>query len=109
MPLFDYRCRRCGSITEVLLSLDSNPKQVPCRECAAGDTVRLISRFALGPRRTPKYGEDVRERALPYLKSRPGVAEFLADGGGSEEAAAFQLTERIGERVDAALDQHVFR
>lgn len=108
MPLFDYRCRRCGRVTEVLIRARQPELPVACG-CGSADTVRLVSRFSLGGRRPAKYSEEFRERTLPFLKSRPGAAELLADAGGSEEAAAFDLTERIGERVDAALDQHVFR
>jgi len=65
----------------------------------------MVSRFTVKHQRAAKYSEDFREKALPYLKSRPGVPEMLAEGGGSEEAVAFELSERIGERVDAALEE----
>jgi putative FmdB family regulatory protein len=104
MPLFDYRCNDCGSITEVLLRPVPEPLPVSCGRCASGNTVRLVSRFSVTSRGVAKYSESFREKALPYLKSRPGVQELLAGGGRSEEAAAFELTERIGARVDTVLE-----
>ncbi|MFI5267787.1 MAG: FmdB family zinc ribbon protein [Chloroflexota bacterium] len=105
MPLFDYRCNGCGGITEVFLRrVPAEQQAVPCGRCASGDTVRMVSRFAVKPQRVAKYSEDFREKALPYLKGRPGAREMLAEGGQSEEAAAFELTERIGARVDTVLE-----
>jgi len=110
MPLFDYRCNRCGQVTEVFVRHPGDEHSaVPCAECGSADVTRLVSRFSFKPIRAEKYSEALREKTLPFLKSRPGADEFFAAGGGSEESKAFELTERIGQRVDAALDQHVLR
>ena len=101
MPLYEYRCAACGTVAEVLLR---TPTNVPCPRCSSPDTVRLVSRFIVGANRAPKYSEQFREQTLPFLKSRPGAEQIMSDLGGSEEAAAYALTERIGDRVDAALD-----
>jgi hypothetical protein len=71
--------------------------------------VRLVSRFSFKPARAEKYNDEFREKTLPFLKSRAGAAELFAEGGESDESKAFALTERIGERVDAALETQVFR
>jgi putative FmdB family regulatory protein len=102
MPLFEYRCNQCSEVTEALLP--TAVAAVECRHCSSPETVRLVSRFTLKSQRAEKYTEAFRERTLPFLKSRPGAQELLAEGGRSEEAAAFELTERIGARVDAALE-----
>ena len=47
--------------------------------------------------------------AAPSLKSRPGAQDYFNQSGESEEAKAYKLTERIGERIDTALEQKVFR
>ena len=103
MPLFDFRCTDCGAVTELLLSAPE--AQVRCGHCQSSQVVRLISRFSFKATQASKYSEEFREKTLPFLKSRPGAAELFAEGGGSEEATAYKLTEAIGERVDSALDQ----
>lgn len=109
MPLFEYRCNHCGAVTEVLVRPPASEAAVSCGRCASGDVVRMVSRFIVRASRETKYDDSIRERALPYLKSRPGGEEMLAEAGGSEEAATYELTERIGQRVDQALEQNVFR
>lgn len=106
MPLFEYRCNRCQSITEVLIRPGAAAAR--CALCASEDVARLVSRFSVKSSAPEKYSEEFREKTLPFLKNQPGAREFLAEGGGSEEARSFELTERIGERVDSALEQQVF-
>ncbi len=108
MPLFDYRCTNCHEIAEVFLRSPGTPV-VPCPACGSVETVRLVSSFSLKLARQEKYTEEFREKALPFLKSRPGAQDYFNQSGESEEAKAYKLTERIGERIDTALEQKVFR
>ena len=42
MPIYDYRCRECGKVSEiVLLSLSS--KDIKCPNCGSKNLERLIS------------------------------------------------------------------
>jgi hypothetical protein len=68
-----------------------------------------VSRFSFKAERHAKYSEAFREQAAPYLRSRPEARELLAEGGESEEAKLFKLTEQIGERVDSMLEDQVFK
>jgi putative FmdB family regulatory protein len=108
MPLFEYRCHRCQAITEALIPPGSSSPPT-CAQCGSADLERLVSRFSFRAARKPKYSEEFREKTLPFLKSQPGAREFLAEGPGSEEAKSFELSERIGEKIDAALERQVFR
>jgi putative FmdB family regulatory protein len=101
MPLFEYRCNVCHARSELLLLTQA---AAACPRCGSPDMAKLVSRFSFKAARPAKYSEDFREKALPFLKSRPGAAELLSEGGESEEARAFRLTEHIGQRVDAALE-----
>src|SRR5579883_3085523 len=101
MPLFEYRCNACGARSELLVAAHT---AVACPRCGSSDLAKLVSRFTFKAAQAAKYSEDFREKALPFLRSRPGAAELLSEGGESEEARAFHLTEQIGARVDAALE-----
>lgn len=107
MPLFDYRCTRCEKVTEVFLRNPQAP--APCGACGSNETVRLISAFTVKLARQAKYTEEFRNGTLPFLKSQPGVSGYFASGGESEEAKAYKLTEKIGAKVDAALEHKVFK
>jgi len=41
MPLYDYECKRCGSITEKIRSFDD--KIISCPKCNNGVAVRIMS------------------------------------------------------------------
>jgi len=44
MPMYDYRCRRCGSLFEELVSSSSVPdKEIPCPQCGAHEAERQLS------------------------------------------------------------------
>jgi putative FmdB family regulatory protein len=45
MPLFEYRCRECGTEFEEIVSTDSIPR-CPC--CETTDLEKLHSAFAVG-------------------------------------------------------------
>ncbi len=45
MPLFDFRCRRCGERFEALVK--AGEAGAPCPRCGAGDVEKLLSTFAL--------------------------------------------------------------
>ncbi len=105
MPLFEYRCDRCGAIAEVF---QRTPTGRPaCELCGSRETTRLVSLFSFRAAQKPMYTEQFRERSLPFLKGQ--AQQAFAEGKESEEATAYRLTERIGERIDRALDQQVFR
>ena len=109
MPLFDYRCGDCSALTEVFRRGSGvQPALVRCARCGSGNTARAVSGFSFRAPRRPKYSEEFREQAAPFLMSRPGAQEYFAEGSGSPEAKLHALTERIGERVDSVLQGEVF-
>jgi putative FmdB family regulatory protein len=110
VPLFDYRCGDCGTLTEVFRRGNGvQAALVCCARCGSGNTARAVSRFSFRAPRRPKYSEEFREQAAPFLMSRPGAQEYFAEGSGSPEAKLHALTERIGERVDSVLKDQVFK
>lgn len=109
VPLFDYRCQHCSAVTEVFVRPGgATASAVRCPRCGSAETRRTVSRFSFKAERRARYSEAFREQAAPFLKSRPGAREFFAEGGESEEAKLYRLTEHIGRRVDTILQDQVF-
>ena len=44
MPLYEYRCNRCGSISEFLVGVSSEKQQVRCESCGSEDVRKILSR-----------------------------------------------------------------
>lgn len=41
MPIYEYRCEKCGEVTELLV-LGKEPKPA-CKECGSEDVMKLMS------------------------------------------------------------------
>lgn len=44
MPMYEYRCNKCGEIFEELVSSDD--EKVPCPKCGSTETEKLLSACA---------------------------------------------------------------
>jgi len=47
MPIFEYKCKACGHVAEVLVR-SGNSGRPPCPKCGSHDTEKLFSAFGLG-------------------------------------------------------------
>ena len=47
MPIYEYRCRECGEITEALVRMGSKAK-VTCANCGSRNVERKFSTFGTG-------------------------------------------------------------
>jgi putative FmdB family regulatory protein len=104
MPLFEFRCKKCGAITEVLIQgIGSERASVTCAQCGSGATTKLISRVTIKIAKRDKYSEDFLHGARSFLKGQKQTAKFFAEGKGSDDSKTFQMAERIGERIDQTL------
>lgn len=43
MPIYEHKCKRCGHTFDVMVSMSERSRDVPCPECKAPETKRLIS------------------------------------------------------------------
>jgi putative FmdB family regulatory protein len=104
MPLFDFQCRKCGAVTEVLsLGGGSESHVVTCAECGSDNTAKLISAVSFKVARRAKYSDEFLHHARGFLQTQKQTAQCFADSKGSEDSRTFQLAERIGERIDRTL------
>ena len=104
MPLFEFQCRKCQAITEVLWQrVDSQSQSVACAQCGSRATAKVISRVSFNLAKATKYSEEFLHKARPFLRTQSQSAQAFAEGKGSDDAKTFQLAEQIGERIDHAL------
>ena len=52
MPLYEYRCKKCGTCFEQLVSLADRDTGIECPQCGAKRPDRLLSSFAVGKAKT---------------------------------------------------------
>ena len=99
MPIYEYRCRQCGTrTTRLILNANSVPQQ-SCPHCQSADMERLLSRFA-----SPK-SEEARLEALSDPSHLGGL-----DENDPRSMARFmkkmgqEMGEDLGDELDAAME-----
>lgn len=108
MPIYEYGCNDCGEIDERLFRMEQEiPSSVSCPSCGSQDTVKLISRVNYKMAKKAKYSDDFIEKTMPSLKHRKETAKYFQEGKGSDEAKAFDISERIGEQIDREIHHHL--
>ncbi len=104
MPLFEFVCRKCFAISEVLVrGRKDESAAVACASCGSRAMTKMVSRVSFKVAKAAKYNEEFLHKARPFLRSQQQTAELFAEGTGSEDSRTFQLAERIGERIDRTL------
>lgn len=53
MPIYEFKCRDCGTITENLVTALDKDNSCICRNCGSNSTERIMSRAAVLTGRTP--------------------------------------------------------
>ncbi|MBX3345300.1 MAG: zinc ribbon domain-containing protein [Nitrospira sp.] len=95
MPIYEYRCRQCGTRTSRLVLSVSAPPQQTCAHCHSADLERLLSRFA-----SPK-SEEARLEALADPSHLSGLDE---NDPASMERFMKKMGQEMGEDVSEDLD-----
>ena len=104
MPLFEFVCRKCAAITEVLVrGLADESEVVACAECGSRAITKVVSQVSFKVAKAAKYNEEFLHKARPFLRTQQQTAELFAEAKGSEDSRTFQLAERIGEGIDRTL------
>jgi putative FmdB family regulatory protein len=52
MPIYEYRCRKCGGTFEVIQKVNEDDKGLRCPTCEADEPERLLSAFCSGSHRS---------------------------------------------------------
>jgi putative FmdB family regulatory protein len=47
MPIYEYQCKNCGQIAEILVRTSGEPQELHCKNCDSLEMTRLISRPGL--------------------------------------------------------------
>jgi len=43
MPIYEYRCNQCGTISEFLVSMGSKPETLSCKQCGSPQLEKILS------------------------------------------------------------------
>lgn len=47
MPIYEYQCKSCGGISEILVRTSTEPAELHCKRCDSIQLTRLVSRPGL--------------------------------------------------------------
>jgi len=56
MPLYEYRCRTCGQVSEILSKTGETGQEVACKSCGSADLEKMFSVTTIPAYPTPKGG-----------------------------------------------------
>jgi len=56
MPLYEYRCQKCGKKFELLRRMSDADRYLECPECRSAEVERLLSTFSAGGCRPNQAG-----------------------------------------------------
>jgi len=56
MPIYEYRCQRCGQVSEFLVKTVSGGQNLSCPRCGSGDLEKLLSAPSLLKENTASPG-----------------------------------------------------
>jgi putative FmdB family regulatory protein len=50
MPIYEFRCEKCGELTELMFTSSEDTQEIRCRHCGAEEMSRVLSttHYAMG-------------------------------------------------------------
>ena len=92
MPIYEYRCRKCGNVFEEWVKTFDSPELEPCPKCG-GDAERIMSNtsFKLDGGKASGSASDAApaaDAAPAKADAAPAKAEAAASGSGGGSKAA---------------------
>ena len=104
MPIYEYRCKDCGRITNVFVrTVTSTVPEPTCEHCGSASVDRAISKFAVA--RTQQqvledYGDPSLDRGSEYRDPRQ-IGRWVEN---KFEQYGMDLPEEARDMIDAARD-----
>jgi len=57
MPLYEYRCKKCGSVSEFLSTIGDTGETLACKSCGGNDLEKLLSVTTIPSYPSPRDGK----------------------------------------------------
>ncbi len=80
MPIYDYECRNCGHVFDVLQKMSDDPLS-DCPECGQPDLRKLLSAPNFHLKGSGWYATDFKPDKKPSSAESPDGGSKAADGG----------------------------
>ena len=73
MPIYEYKCRTCGAVSEILTTIGSHSDPLHCKKCSSVDLQKLLSAPSIGNAETSGSDCGTQETCYtPSCSTKPG-------------------------------------
>ena len=79
MPIYEFRCRNCDTISSVLIKSVAAPFTAQCSSCGSSELIRVVSRFAYHKSTQTVWEESGEPRSSPnpdYYKDPRNIGRW---------------------------------
>jgi len=98
MPIYEFECRACGKITEVMQKISDAPLE-KCPECG-GEVAKKMSMTSFSLKGTGWYATDYKKSAAPAAASAPPAESGKA--ASTEKTETAKPAEKSGGDASAS-------
>ena len=98
MPIYEYQCKNCGEVSEILVRSAGEPAELHCKNCDSPQLTRLVSRPGLI--RTGSGAEAGTLRAVDPRKAVEGMSRMY-DKSGIDPGQGFSEVAHRAARGDS--------
>ena len=100
MPIYEYQCRSCHAITEVLVISLSDERYIKCAKCGSEDLNRLVSLVALGNSKAKRAASRFEALGKIDPTNPQNVAHYFKERGSRFGDKDFRGTKAWKNAVD---------
>jgi putative FmdB family regulatory protein len=102
MPIYEFRCRKCHSLTSILSKSIAEPVVIKCSSCYSNDLAREISRFSYRKSNQAIWeeaGEPEQSCNLDYYKDPRNIGRWIEKRCKQMD---FDIPSSVNEKIKAA-------